>query len=299
MSTLPRDHSERMERARLSLDGLSVGDAFGECFFTSPATVESLIEARAIPRAPWRTTDDTEMGLSVVDVLERFGTIDQDALAAGFAARYAADCMRGYGGTAHGILQAIGAQVPWRVASYAVFEGMGSMGNGGAMRVAPIGAYFADDLDAVVAHARASAEVTHAHPDGQAGAIAIAVAAALACKTRSGAELLALTLERTPEGPTREGIARAVTMFPHASVQLAVTALGNGTSVISADTVPFALFCAARHLDDYAEAMWTTVSGLGDRDTTCAIAGGIVALSAGRASIPTEWLEARESFSRR
>jgi ADP-ribosylglycohydrolase len=40
--------------------------------------------------------------------------------------------------------------------------------------------------------------------------------------------------------------------------------------------------------------MWSTVSGLGDRDTTCAIVGGIVALSAGRESIPEAWLKARE-----
>lgn len=35
--TLPANHVDRMTRARLSLDGLSVGDAFGERFFT-PAT---------------------------------------------------------------------------------------------------------------------------------------------------------------------------------------------------------------------------------------------------------------------
>jgi ADP-ribosylglycohydrolase len=38
---------------------------------------------------------------------------------------------------------------------------------------------------------------------------------------------------------------------------------------------------------------------LGDRDTTCAIVGGIVALSAGRESIPPAWLAARESLQMR
>jgi ADP-ribosylglycohydrolase len=50
------------------------------------------------------------------------------------------------------------------------------MGNGGAMRVAPLGADFADDLDELVRQAPASAEVTHAHPEGQAGAIAMTIA---------------------------------------------------------------------------------------------------------------------------
>ena len=67
---LPPNHAERMRRARLSLQGLSVGDAFGERFFVNPSTVESLIEQRAIPRPPWRCTDDTIMAASIVDVLE-------------------------------------------------------------------------------------------------------------------------------------------------------------------------------------------------------------------------------------
>lgn len=58
--------------------------------------------------------------------------------------------------------------------------------------------------------------------------------------------------------------------------------------------MPFCVWCAARHLDDYEAALWSTVSGYGDRDTTCAIVGGIVALSAGRESIPSSWLAARE-----
>jgi len=41
-----------------------------------------------------------------------------------------------------------------------------------------------------------------------------------------------------------------------------------------------------------------TVSGLGDRDTTCAMVGGIVALSAGAASIPDAWVAARELLPR-
>jgi ADP-ribosylglycohydrolase len=71
--------------------------------------------------------------------------------------------------------------------------------------------------------------------------------------------------------------------------------LGNGTNVISQDPVPFALWCAARHLHDYEEALWTTVAGLGDRDTTCAIVGSIVVL-VGPSRIPADWVSAREAL---
>lgn len=296
----PVDPSSPLGRARLSLEGLSVGDAFGQRFFVSPSVVASFLESRALPREPWYWTDDTAMALSVYDVLRSHGRIDRDALATDFAQRYRRDPRRGYGGTAQSILMSISLGGPWREIAGEVFDGGGSMGNGGAMRVGPVGAYFADDLDRVVSEARASAEPTHAHPEGQAGAIAIAVAAALAWRrgqgdrTVTGLTLLREAHARTPDGETRTGIAAALDLPVEASPIAAAQKLGSGQAVISADTVPFSLWCAARHLDDYEEALWSTVAGLGDRDTTCAIVGSIVALSAGAASIPPAFVRARE-----
>ena len=60
------------------------------------------------------------------------------------------------------------------------------------------------------------------------------------------------------------------------------------------DTVPFALWCAATHLDDYPAALWATASAGGDVDTTCAIVGGIVAAHVGTDGIPFTWQEAVE-----
>jgi ADP-ribosylglycohydrolase len=72
-------------------------------------------------------------------------------------------------------------------------------------------------------------------------------------------------------------------------------AFGEQFSQISAqDTVPFCLWVASRHLDDYEAALWETVSVLGDRDTTCAIVGGVVAARAGRTAIPDVWRRGRE-----
>jgi ADP-ribosylglycohydrolase len=66
--------------------------------------------------------------------------------------------------------------------------------------------------------------------------------------------------------------------------------------VTAPDTVPFAVWCAARHLDNFRDAMVSTVTGDGDCDTNCAIVGGIVVLYSGRDSIPAEWQAARERF---
>ncbi|APR80558.1 N-formylglutamate deformylase [Minicystis rosea] len=289
-----------MERALVALEGLSVGDAFGECFFVSPEFVEQRLDARVLPPAPWTYTDDTEMATAIVDVLDAHGRIDQDALARAFAQRFVREPNRGYGGGAHRLLRALGQGASWRVETLASFGGMGSFGNGGAMRAAPVGAYFADDLDAVVTQAALSAEVTHAHPDGQAGAIATALAAAYAHRFRVDRAALGTTglldfvMARTPSSATREMLERAARIEPSRPVEVAMWSLGSGAKITSADTVPFALWCAAKHLGDYEEALWTTVSGLGDRDTTCAIAGGIVALSCDDRGIPEAWLAARE-----
>ncbi|MBK9260628.1 MAG: ADP-ribosylglycohydrolase family protein [Polyangiaceae bacterium] len=302
---MPRslEHSERLRRALLSLDGLSIGDAFGERFFGYPKLVLERIEQRALPAAPWKYTDDTEMALAIVEVLDNHERIDQNALAVVFGRRYAADPTRGYGGTAHDILQAFSRGASWRDISPRVFGGQGSMGNGSAMRVAPVGAYFADDWSRVIEEARASAEVTHTHPEGLAGGVVTALAAACAVDMHRGrlprepSAFFKALRDAAPDSMTRRYVEAAANMPLETRPADAAERLGSGQQVLTVDTVPFCLWCAARHLDDYQAALWTTVAGLGDRDTTCAIVGGIVALSAGEASIPAAFQEAREPLA--
>jgi ADP-ribosylglycohydrolase len=286
----------RLERARAALEGLSVGDAFGERFFQHPDVVGNLIMHRALPAPPWPYTDDTEMALSIAATLRRYGGIDQDALAESFAARY--DPSRGYGPAMHRLMRRIGGGESWRTAAASLFEGQGSYGNGAAMLVAPLGAYFADDLDLAVEHARRSAEVTHAHPEGIAGAVAVAAAAAWAWRIGQGQappeSLLELVLPHVPAGEVQSRLRRATNLSPGAPVVTAVGILGNGIAISAQDTVPFCLWCASSWLKDYEAALWTTASGLGDVDTTCAIVGGIVAAASGVVGIPTEWRAARE-----
>ncbi len=278
-----------MGRARLSLEGLSIGDAFGERYFVHPDHVARFIEMRALPgMRVWPWTDDTAMALSIVEQLDAAGAIDEDALAQRFADRYRAEPDRGYGPGAHTILTAIAEGTPWRESAGAAFGGLGSYGNGSAMRVAPIGAYFADDLDRVVTEAAASSLPTHMHPEAVAGAIAVAVAAALAGSTSlRGHALLEAVRVHVPESEVRRGIGEAIELGLVTNPEVAASVLGNGAKVSCPDTVPFSLWCASQHVDDMEEALWNTVAGLGDRDTTCAIVGGIVALRVGAERFPS------------
>jgi ADP-ribosylglycohydrolase len=174
------------------------------------------------------------------------------------------------------------------------------MGNGGAMRVAPLGAYFADDLVHCAEAASASALVTHTHPEGVAGTIAVAVGAAMAWQLRAASQtdfaqtFFAEILRVTPESEVRRGILLASQTPIEVPLQDIAKSLGNGSLVTAPDTVPFCIWMAAHHPRHFAEAIGKTISADGDCDTNAAIVGGIVALSAGRVAIPSEWLQARE-----
>lgn len=289
---------ERISLAKLSLEGLNVGDCFGESFFMDSTIASNLIEQRSILDKQWYWTDDSLMGFSVFNVLKNFGEIEQFALSRSFADRY--DISRGYGSGMHELMRRFRAGEVWHEAASSLFEGQGSWGNGSAMRAAPMGAYFADDLKRVCAEAEKSAVVTHTHEEAVVGAQAVALATTLAYKFKqnerrpSRAEFIEEILPFLDSCETTSKIKRAKDLNQAISTRHAADILGNGIQISCPDTVPFCLFCAGEFLEDYQEAMWQTVSALGDRDTTCAIVGGIVVMYAGEESIPKIWKKKRE-----
>ena len=296
----PADHAERVERMMLSLDGLGLGDALGEMLAYRSANASSRLVNGELPAGPWFHTDDTEMAISIVAVLKSHGELNQDALARRFARRFERDPERGYGRMTRIQLREINAGAKWREMAANAFGGQGSMGNGGAMRVAPLGAYFADDLEHCADAARASSLVTHNHPEGVAGTVAVAVGAAMAWRMRDGIGagfapgFFEEVLRLTPESQVRRGILLASQTPVDVPLNDVAKALGNGSLVTAPDTVPFCIWMAAHHPGHFVEAVGKTISVGGDCDTNAAIVGGMVALSAGRASIPGDWLRARE-----
>ena len=292
-----------MARALASLEGLSGGDAFGECFFDPRNRAVEIRASRTLPPAPWPFTDDTLMAVSICASLERHHGVEPEWLAESFARHY--DPERGYGQAMNGLmmrLSTIGA-ANWFEEAQALFDGAGSFGNGAAMRVAPVGAYFAHDMGLVVEQAAISAIATHCHPEGIAGAIAVAAATAIAWRDRGAASTMSATAflealrDFTPESKVRDGIDRALALPASTTTLDAALTIGNGSRCTALDTVPFALWCAARSLDNYEDALWETVNGGGDLDTNCAIVGGIVAMRTEARGIPYEWLQRRESLS--
>ncbi len=283
-----------IEKALLSLEGLATGDAFGAALGEgSTSSAASLwISSRQLPPGLWQWTDDTHMALSIVEILSEFETIEQDVLAKCFTDKFMEEPYRGYGSGAARLLTKISAGGDWRDLSPQLFDG-GSYGNGAAMRAAPIGGYLQGQTERAAAEAQKSAVITHAHLEGQAGAIAVAVAAAIVADPsfRNKDAFLSEVAQYIPDGETRNGIQLAK-RIPEDDFEMAVERLGTGWQVSAQDTVPFCLWCVAHNFDDFGAALWTTAAGAGDRDTTCAIIGGIMALSVGE--VPHEWVTKRE-----
>ncbi|MEV7614124.1 ADP-ribosylglycohydrolase family protein [Streptomyces sp. NPDC089799] len=287
---------------RDSLYGLAFGDAFGDRWFgiLRREGRTPLDERTPPPESPWRWTDDTAQALVLVrELAEGAGVVDQDRLALRFAAAYADDAYRGYGASMHDVLRRIGAGESWREVVAGQFGGQGSWGNGAAMRAAPLGAWHAADLDVVAEQAVRQSVVSHHHPEAVAGAVAVALAAALATRSRGGPaparpDFLRAVAERLPESDVRSGVRIAARMPERTSVRHAAEVLGSGYRMSGPDTVPFALWCAAGHLDDLEEGLWATVRGRGDIDTTCAVAGGVIAARTGVSALPPAWHAALE-----
>lgn len=288
----------RLARARESLEGLSVGDAVGESLSYEYYRCRESCDFSAFRPGTLRFTDDTEMALAIFDTLKRLGGIDEEVLAWAYSNRYRKDPDRGYGKMARHILDEICNGAAWSDVSRNAFGG-GSFGNGAAMRVAPLGAYYSDDLLSVPALATKSAHVTHFHPEGIAGSIAVAVAAAVASSQKgkpSGEAARTIwdaVLDLTPESKVRAGLAMSHG-FPDVEAWEIAREVGNGSEISAQDTVPFCIWSACKGLDCYQEAILSTIEVGGDCDTNCAIVGGIISAYSGVDTIPKDWHTARE-----
>ncbi|AGJ57747.1 ADP-ribosylglycohydrolase family protein [Streptomyces sp. FT05W] len=285
---------DRFERALASLRGLSVGDALGSQFFV-PANYP-LLKNRALPPGDWQWTDDTEMASSVLSVLAAHERVDQDALAHSFARHH--DFDRGYGPAVNRLLRLVREGGDWRELASALFQGQGSWGNGSAMRIAPLGAWYADDPEQATHQAEVSSYTTHQHREAVVGAMAVAAAAALVAapgRPPTPEGLIDGVVALIPRSAVGAGLRRARDMLDYRDAGTVAAVLGNGRRTSAHDTVPFALWSAARSLGDFEQAFWVTAQAGGDVDTTCAIVGGIVAAEPVGAP-PAEWLARTEEL---
>jgi poly(ADP-ribose) glycohydrolase ARH3 len=273
--------------------GLAVGDALGSHYEGQTpdwigqrfSSTKSLFDN--LPEAPWSYTDDTQMAIGVAESLLKDGAIIEQSLCAAFVENY--DPSRGYGRGARVVLNAMAAGEDHKFWANELFPG-GSYGNGAAMRVAPVGLMFHDDLQQVRDQARLSSLPTHTHPLGIEGAQLLAVAVALCLEgSQVNKEDFFAKLKQIAIHPEyQEKLDRA----QHAQDLDDVRLLGNG--IAAQDSVVTAIACFALTPDSFEQVVGNAILLGGDTDTIAAMAGSLAGASLGEAAIPQFLLEALE-----
>jgi poly(ADP-ribose) glycohydrolase ARH3 len=290
ISPEPSDISDRFVGCLL---GLAVGDALGGRFESRSA--EHLRERFATPQALFDYptdelwyTDDTQMAIGVAEALIAAGEIVESELCTAFVANYVPS--RGYGWGARAVLSAMEGGEDYRAVAQEYFPG-GSYGNGAAMRVAPVGLVFGDDLDRVAELARISALPTHVHPLGIEGARVIALAVAILSRTDrfDRQSLLDPLIDRCETPEFRDKLARVRTISSVADL----AELGSGIEAVQSVPTAVAAFCLAP--DSYQQAVGNVILLGGDTDTLAAMTGALSGAYLGRSGLPERIVSLLES----
>ena len=277
-----------IDRARGAMLGTFVGDAVGMPFEgRSPSEVPERVDMQAARLGRGTYTDDTQMMIALAESLLEHGGVVSQALGRAFADAH--DPRRGYGSGTTEVLRLVRAGFHPREAARSAFGGKGSLGNGAAMRVAPVAVLYANDDAALARAARESASVTHAH--------AIAIDAAVAQAHAIGAALkgeppLAAALDAATTPELKDRLAQAAEQLD-ARPEPAELAAALGNRPTAHESVPAAIYAAAAH-ESIEGAITFAVRCGGDTDTLAAMAGAIAAARTGASTISTDWLDVLE-----
>lgn len=277
--------------------GTAVGDALGapfEGYFrVDPPEIEDVAE-----RLPELTyTDDTHMMLGVAESLLRCQGFSGEDMARTFVNNYEREPYRGYGPGPPRIFRMIRDGVPWDEAARRLYHG-GSFGNGSAMRAAPIGVFYRDDLETLREVACGSSQITHAHPLGKEGAAlqAYAIAWATALEPSSGfdrPEFLSRLVNFTSEKAYRDKLNKIGSLMVRPDPEKVVLELGNGIEAFN--SVPTAICCFLSQPDSFEGAVFGAISLGGDTDTIGAMTGAISGAYLGVDAIPGRWQDKLEN----
>lgn len=286
-----------------ALLGTHVGDALGmpiEGYM--PWTIQqqfglvsNMLEARL---GEGSYTDDTEMMIGIAESLIECKGFDGAHMARRFLENYHPE--RGYGSGTYQALYLLKNGISWQEAGHKVFSG-GSFGNGSAMRIAPVGAFFYDEPQKLRAVAYASSGITHAHPLAQEAAALQAFAVANAIRADPEGEFNTsmflgdlksfLSPQRVEFRWKLEKIGDFL-LGPTPSQEVVIEILGHDSTALN--SVPTAIYAFLSHHSDFEAALIYAVNLGGDSDTIGAMTGAISGAFHGQKSIPHRWLSKLE-----
>lgn len=287
--------------ARGVLLGTFVGDALGARWEgVEPVDLEAARRRldESLSDRLYRYTDDTQLTMALAEHLCDHPQVDPPALAMKFREHF--EGHRGYARGMFGIVGAWDRGMAPDEAARSVFP-EGSFGNGAAMRAAPVGVVWRDDVEQLTSAAHRQAAITHAHPIGKDAAAAQAHAVALAANngtfTVDDIRLIASRAETDELRRTLTVAGDVATQHLGTPLPMPEIAEAVGTGVLADQSVPAALWVAAV-ADDFTEAVVLSLALGGDVDTIGAMAGAITGAALSDRVIPAAWLERLEDGAR-
>jgi len=279
--------------------GSAIGDAIGELAFHYPEKEGLCTQLDRLTQ--FRYTDDTAMSIGLAESILKKGCLDQQDVGETFRYNYQKEPWRGYASGPPTIFSMVEQSgIAYAKAARTLFGGGGSLGNGAAMRIAPVGLFFHNSPD-LYEEACISASVTHAHPVGMDGAAVQARAVSLAVKLdpKESFPLKAFITEligfaRTPEIQEKvEGLQKLIN--DNAPPSFAAVQLGRTVAVH--ESLPFALYSFLRHPKSFEDSLFCATLNGGDRDTLGAMACASSGAYLGIGSIPQSWRQKLENRS--
>ncbi len=165
---------------------------------------------------------------------------------------------------------------------------------GSAMRVAPIGLFYAD-LEKVESNAALSSIPTHNSFVAIAGAVAVAVAVRCAL---SDMECFKIIKEASTRASNHDiDLGKKIELSCRLRTEEPQEVFGQlGTSYLVYETVPCAFYCFSRHFQDPERAVIEAVNAGGDTDSIACITGALCGAFHGIGSFPGKWIKGLENI---
>lgn len=251
--------------------------------------------------AELRYTDDAAMMIALAEhLLENYGEVDPLKLAWKFLEAYEAEPWRGYGPGPPRIFKMIRRGEGPLELDKRLYPG-GSLGNGAAMRIAPIGLLYHDDAVKLMEAVRASCKPTHNHPLAIEGALLEAYSVAIAVR-------LDPSEDADPKDFTEQLIQLPVSEIYQLKLKLIPRLIDSGADRVSIvrslgnmveahNSVPTAIYCYLAEQDP-ARVIRRAIGLGGDRDTIACMAAAIAGAHRGIESLPESLLSRLENSSR-
>ncbi|XP_054258958.1 ADP-ribosylhydrolase ARH3-like isoform X2 [Macrosteles quadrilineatus] len=295
--------------------GCLVGALLGDCLGSpyegdsniSKSVLQNYFDKLSGPyfKSPMKMyTDDTAMSKCISESLVAKRDLDCKDLAKRFVAEYFKQPKRGYGQNVVEVFYKLKNEKYediWRPANQQ-FNGSGSYGNGGAMRVAPVALFFRDNYDKMIEAARQVTQLTHSNRLGVNGALLQCIAVHLSLQLPPSSllnvtDFSSVLMEKISDIEKSDKIEEFEVQQPYTEKLKVMDRLLQedvvldeeveqmlGTSIAALHSVPTAIYCFLRSQKPipkiqtdcpFRRTIQYAISLGGDTDTIASMAGAI------------------------